>query len=535
MAKLIFEDSKGIREVSLKGSTSVGRSPTNRVQIPDRLVSKEHCLILADQNGNYRIKDLDSRNGTFVNKKRIQGEAALHNGDEISLGSTRCMFQLDMAGSQVALDDERCQIMVFDQIYLNALQRNSFLPEKEITDEKALRANYEKLRIAHELQRDIGLELDLTVIFNIILARTFEVLECDQAVILTADSTGDMTVKAFKTRTQKDRVVVSSTVIGQVQTDKVGIISTDALADERFQDALSIVSRNVRSSMAVPILHEQELLGIMIIESSAAIMAYTKKDLILFNNIALQTANLIKMAEMAKKIETDAATRERFQRLLSPDLAEMVVSGELKVEKGGEERIATTLFADIRGFTSLCEKMEASEVLIFLNEFFEMMVDIAFSHEGTVDKFVGDMIMVIWGAPVTHSDDPCRAVHAALDMQAALDRYNAARVQPINIGIGINTDRLVAGYIGSTRTMSYSVIGDAVNVAARLCSAAGPGQILLSENTYRQTHEHFDAIELDPIKVKGKSMPLKVFGVLGSKRDPVGAIDGMKYPRTKAI
>ncbi|MGO9314283.1 MAG: FHA domain-containing protein, partial [Syntrophobacteraceae bacterium] len=306
MAKLIIRDGNGIREVTLDEANSVGRSPSNQIQISDQLVSKQHCLIFADQSGNYSIKDLGSRNGTFVNKKRIRNDTALQNGDEISLGTTSCMFQLDTVGSLVALDDERCQIIVFDQIYLDALKRSRFLPEKEITDEKALRIDYEKLRIAHELQRDIGLELDLTRIFNRILARTFEVLECDQAVILTADQTGNMTVKAFKTRTQKDRVVVSSTMIRRVQEDKVGIISTDALADERFQEAVSIVSRNVRSSMAVPILHEQELLGIMIIESSAAIMAYTKKDLLLFNNIALQTANLIKMAEMAKKIETDA-------------------------------------------------------------------------------------------------------------------------------------------------------------------------------------------------------------------------------------
>ncbi|MGA2228888.1 MAG: FHA domain-containing protein, partial [Syntrophobacteraceae bacterium] len=311
MAKLIIKESNGIREVTLEKLNSVGRSPANQIQLADPLVSKQHCLIFADHNDNYSVKDLGSRNGTFVNKKRIQGDISLQNGDEISLGTTSCMFQLGMASNLVTLDDERCQIIVFDQIYLKSLQRSRFLPEKEISDEKALRADYEKLRIAQELQRDIGLELSLTRIFNRILARTFEVLVCDQAVILMADAKGDMSVEAFKTRTPKDRVVVSSTLIRRVQENKVGIISADALADERFQDAVSIVSQKVRSSMAVPILYEEELLGIMVIESSAAIMEYTRKDLLLFNNIALQTANLIKMAEMAKKIETDAATRER--------------------------------------------------------------------------------------------------------------------------------------------------------------------------------------------------------------------------------
>ena len=271
--------------------------------------------------------------------------------------------------------------------------------------------------------------------------------------------------------------------------------------------------------MSVPILYEDELMGIMIIESSATIMAYSQKDLLLFSNIAHQTANLIKMSEMAKKIEADAVTRERFQRLLSPDLAEMVVSGKLKVEKGGEDRVATTLFADIRGFTSMCENMEAAEVLNMLNEFFEVMVEIAFDYEGTVDKFVGDMIMLVWGAPVSHPDDPIRAVRAALEMQAALERYNLESKREIRIGIGINTDQLVAGYIGSTRTMSYSVIGDAVNIASRLCSAAGPGQIFISENTYRHVQKYFDIEELNAVRVKGKSKPVKVYGVLQVRED----------------
>jgi len=517
MAKLIIHGGEGIREVTLDGSISVGRSPNNRIQIPDALVSKMHCVIDVDQHGRYSVKDLGSLNGTYVNNQCIQGEVALENGDEIMLGGTSCIFLSDEMPSLVTLDDEPGGIMGYDQIYANISQESRFLPEKEIDDEKVLRADYEKLRVVIELQREIGLELNLKRIFNRILAHTFEVLECDQAVILMADASGDMAIEAYKTRTKKDTLVVSSTVVNRVQTDRVGIISADALADERFKDALSIVSRRVRSSMSVPILHKEELLGIMIIESSAAVMAYSEKDLLLFSNIAHGTANLIKMVEMAKKIEADAATRERFQRLLSPNLAEMVVSGALKVEKGGENRFATTLFADIRGFTSMCENMEAAEVLHLLNEFFETMVEIAFAYEGTVDKFVGDMIMVVWGAPLTHPDDPIRAVKAALDMQSAMDRYNKTGRREIHIGIGMNTDELVAGYIGSTRTMGYSVVGDAVNIAARLCSAAGPGQILISETTYREVHEYVDVVQFDPIRVKGKSKPINVYGVIGSK------------------
>jgi adenylate cyclase len=156
-----------------------------------------------------------------------------------------------------------------------------------------------------------------------------------------------------------------------------------------------------------------------------------------------------------------------------------------------------------------------------LNEYFEVMVEIAFKHEGTVDKFVGDEIMVLWGAPVIHADDPCRAVRAALDMQAALVEFNHTRQAegspPIQIGIGINTGELVAGYIGSTRTMSYSVIGDSVNTAARLCSAAKTGQVIISESTYEHVKGEFDFDALDAIKAKGKSKPIPIYNATGVK------------------
>ncbi|MCP4568535.1 MAG: GAF domain-containing protein [FCB group bacterium] len=286
--------------------------------------------------------------------------------------------------------------------------------------------------------------------------------------------------------------------------------------------AQSMILQGVRSSMAVPILHQEDLLGIMVIDSSMAVNAYTEKDLDLLTNIANQTAQFIKISRMAEKIEKDVATRERFQKLLSPDLAELVVSGHLKVEKGGESRAATVLFADIRGFTSLSETISPSEVLQLLNEYYEVIVDVVFSYEGTVDKFIGDEVMVIWGAPVTHDDDPIRAVRTALAIQKAVVDFNKYRAgqgkHQIQIGIGINTGNLVAGYIGSTKTMNYSVIGDTVNTASRLCSCAKKGQVIISENTYRFVQKYFNIAKYKLIKVKGKSKPIRVYNVLSARK-----------------
>jgi len=524
MAKLVIFGADGRREVELVEHNTVGRLPQNRIQVLDRIVSKEHCVVYLDRSQGYVFKDLGSLNGSYVNKQRISGEIKLHDGDEIVLGNTRCMFISEDAGATVAqqmvdVSEAALQSHIRSKI---APVTDRFLPEKEVTDDRSLRDDYEKLRMTYELQRDIGIELNLDTLLEKILTHTFEFLNCDRGVILMSDERGELKPRAFKMKKPEDKLVISSTLVSQVQKEKAGILSSDAQMDTRFKEAKSIIMQGIRSSMAVPILHIEELLGIMLIDSSVAVNAYSEKDLHLLSNIANQAAQFIKNLDMAKKIETDATTRERFQRLLSPDLAEMVVSGELNVEKGGENRVATVLFADIRGFTSMSEHMVAADVLQMLNEYFEVMVEIAFKHEGTVDKFVGDEIMLLWGAPVHHQDDASRAVSAAIDMQTALIEFNKMRVAegqpPIQIGIGVNTGDLVAGYIGSSRTMSYSVIGDTVNTASRLCSAAKPGEVIVSENTYDLVKDEFKVKTLEPIKVKGKSKALQVYNVLGHKQ-----------------
>lgn len=223
----------------------------------------------------------------------------------------------------------------------------------------------------------------------------------------------------------------------------------------------------------------------------------------------------------AEKMEHDAATRERFRRLLSPDLAELVVNGTLSVEKGGESRMATVMFVDIRGFTALSADNEASAILQMLNDYYEILVDVVFRHEGTIDKFIGDGMMVIWGAPLTHGDDPQRAVRAALEIQKEMEKFNFDRVarnsEPIEVGVGINTGPVVAGYLGSSRTMSYSVIGDTVNMASRLCDAARRGEIIISEYTEFIVHAEFETKARKPLVTKGKVHAVKAFSVLREK------------------
>lgn len=225
----------------------------------------------------------------------------------------------------------------------------------------------------------------------------------------------------------------------------------------------------------------------------------------------------------------DISREKRLRNTMSRYMSKAVVdqlleSGDAALAGVGRE--VSVLFSDIRGFTSRSETMPAEDIVQMLNAYFERMVEIVFEYEGTLDKFVGDEIMALFGAPVSHPDDPIRAVRAALAMLDDLRDFNAGReaqgLTTFEIGIGLNSGDVVAGYIGSSKAMQYTVIGAPVNLAARLCSAARGMQVLISETTWNSVREHFDVQELEPIKPKGIALPIRVFEVLRDRHKPTG-------------
>jgi adenylate cyclase len=291
--------------------------------------------------------------------------------------------------------------------------------------------------------------------------------------------------------------------------------------DSRFSGAHSIIMQGIRSTMTVPLIHHDELLGIMHMDSMIATNAFVEKDLQIFGGIASQAAVAIHNSNLARTIEHEAKTRAQFQRLLSPNLVDQVVQGKLQLEKGGALSEITLLFSDIRGFTSMSESRAPQDIVRMLNEYFELMVDVIFKYEGTLDKFVGDEIIALFGAPVAVPQAELKAVQCALEMLKVLSEFNRTRasegLNEIKIGIGINTGTVVTGAIGSSRALQYTAIGDAVNTTSRLCSVAQPGQIILSEATYRKVQAEVAAIPLPPVRVKGKTDELRVYNAVGMR------------------
>jgi class 3 adenylate cyclase/tetratricopeptide (TPR) repeat protein len=192
----------------------------------------------------------------------------------------------------------------------------------------------------------------------------------------------------------------------------------------------------------------------------------------------------------------------------------------------GERRLATILFADITGFTALSEQLDPEQVRGLMNACFDQLVPVVHKYGGTIDKFIGDEIMALFGVPVAHEDDPARALRAACEMSDALAAFNAANQTSLGMHTGVNTGLVVAGSIGSQGRQEYTVMGDAVNLAARLADTAPDGEIWLGPETRRYTAPLFRLEATGPVRVKGKSEPVQAYKFLGERARP-GSVRGL--------
>jgi adenylate cyclase len=580
MARLFLSTPDGQRTVELRAKNSLGRHPDNSIQLLDKIVSKEHCLIEL-RGTQFVLRDLGSLNGTYVNGQRVNGEILLTEGAELAMGQTSARFEgsgdlpqpsvssggwdhptaamvpggagqrLPGAGFQatpvvgappgiglgaghvapaVGPSSSSRRIGMKTRVDLNDQVRSigtqidatqkGFLPYDQLkNDQTQLAADYERLRMSHELAREIALERDLEGLLDKILETIFRFVRADRGVILLQGKEGLAPAASYR-RDGTDRPIpVSSTIMNHVVKERATVLTHDAAMDFAASKGKSMILNNISSAIVAPLLHDDDILGVLWLDSES-LAQFQQKDLEIVTAIANQAAMFIEINILGKKIEQEVVTRERFSRLLSPNVAEKVISGELEVKKGGRLVDSCTVFnSDIRGFTSMSEKVSPEEMVEMLNEYFERMVETIFKFEGTLDKFMGDGIMALWGAPVVHPDDAIRSVECALEQVEVLEQFNKEREAEgkgrLEVGFGIHTGPLVAGYIGSSKALSYTVIGDTANTSARLCGAAKPGQIVVSEPTLENLRGKFTYEELPPASLKNKEKPFRCFNVTG--------------------
>jgi adenylate cyclase len=508
----------------------VGRAVTSDIPIFDPTISRRHAELRLVK-GAVAVRDLGSSNGTFINGTRVT-EGTIEPNDSVTFG--KVVFQLKSMDSplrpitssspsaggtivkQVSMSGGVPAVIVGQAVETPAQDGAGQL---KVGGASHTERQAKKLSLLLEVSQKLSGELDLDKLLGRVVGTTFDVMNVDRVSVHLCTETGDLVPRVSKSRLgDASAQLVPRSIARKAVEERVAILTDNAVADDRFKGGQSIMLQSVRSAMCIPLMAgAEQVLGILYVDNLTATNSFVDEDLqflIAFGGLA---AIAIKNSRFAEQIQREAMVRSNFERYFAPNVAAEIAQQQGMVKLGGDKRAVTILFSDIRGFTTMSEHMSPDSIASLLSDYFTEMVDIIFAHGGTLDKFMGDAIMALWGAPIPHEDDPDRAVQAAIAMQRAIAALNAkwsALGRPnISVGVGINYGETFAGNIGSHLRLEYTVIGDAVNVASRLCSNAHGGEILISDPLYQVLKQKPEVNARAPLSVKNRAQAVPVWSV----------------------
>lgn len=552
----------------ISGNTyTIGRAKENDIILNDRRVSRRHAHVFSDGTG-FKVVDGYYENGVLqrsVNHLYVNGspelEKLLLSGETVTIGeSTLEMAMIETvktvsspslqpmrsqptthelptvsapASGGVKYDDQplghtQVQISLNDIIGKSANQstETNFATPEEIKD---LRRKAQILEMLYEMSKTLGTVFDLEEIFAKATDLIFRGTPAERVVALLADETVDGKILdyslfpiAVKGRDEKledlsGKLSISRTITQKVMREKCALLSQDATTDKELMGAESIVSQGVRSTICAPLVTESNVHGVVYADRFDPFSSFSQNDLELISAVAAQTAVTVETIKAHKRLAREEVARANYSRFMPEYVVKQLLENPDSFKLGGINQVITVLFADIRGFTTFSEKESPEKVVGLLNRYFSAMSEIIFAHGGTLDKYIGDGLMALFGAPSATPDDATNALKTAVTMQKRIQQLNlelrAEGYNPVKVGIGLHTGEATVGYIGSEQRSEYTAIGDTVNIAARLESNAKPGQILVSETTAKFGGDNFTFTALEPLNVKNRVEPVSLFEV----------------------
>ncbi|NJL02116.1 MAG: GAF domain-containing protein [Spirulinaceae cyanobacterium SM2_1_0] len=385
----------------------------------------------------------------------------------------------------------------------------------------------DKLKILLEVSKELSSPEEPERLLEKILDLLMVIMNVDRAAILMVDeATGRLERQAVRSRTgmSVNYQFYSTRIVNYVRRHGNAVLTDDAAIDHRFEGSDSILVQAIRASMCVPLQPREETIGVLYVDNLSRSKVFSEEDLEFLTALANQAAIAIENARLSIKMQAEAVWRDKLERFFPENVSRKLREGNLDII----DTEVTALFADISDFTEMSATMEPRQVIEMLNDYFNVMVEeIVFSLEGTLEKYIGDALLAIWGAPYPREDDADRAVRAAIEMQWAVQRLNRdwqqQQRQPIAVHIGLNSGQVAAGNIGSKRLIQYAAIGDTTNVASRICNVANGGEIVLSQSTLgRLQNRELPLIQLPPAQVKGKAEPLQLYRLDWREAKPLG-------------
>jgi adenylate cyclase len=544
MAHLQIQDAAGRRwqhALAPQGQCTIGRATDNNVALDDPRASRYHAHVVSRDGGYFLLNGVvidsvlrRSANGVTVNGRPCD-ERRLADGDQVRIGASLIQFfepesarPAGLRYSDAALGGTQIAVPAHS-VLLDAppaAARNQGADAELLT----LRRKADILAMLYELTRTFNSVFDLTTLFDKATDIIFRVTPADRVVALIGDAplgAADCAkLKPAGTRTRLNRaddpsgsVTISRTILNKVLGERVALLSQDAAADAQLAHANSIVSQGVRSTICAPLLTESGVHGVIYADRLDPAAVFTRDDLEFISALASQTAVAVESARAHERLAREEVARANYSRFLPEYVVTQMLESPESFKLGGTNQTVTVLFADVRGFTRLSEHAPPERVVQLLNRYFTAMTEIIFAHGGTLDKFIGDGLMALFGAPKVTPRDAANAVAAAVAMQRQMVALNAelreAGLSEIGVGVGLHTGEATVGYIGSERRSEYTAIGDTVNLASRLEAKASGGQILVSAAAADAAlaHAQFALRRQPPVTVKNRVQPVEIFEV----------------------
>lgn len=520
------------------GETTVGRQRGNAIVVADPKVSRSQFSIIIAGN-TAMLLNHSKTHGTFVNGMRVDENIQLDDRDQIKIGDTMLTFYLSDPGTALDPDDggegfpgeneegsDHISVNEPDDkssedFFAVADPKASSMEQlaDETTDAVRLKRIYEQMVLIQEIGQQLVAELSLSDLFSLILKKVFTLLRVDTGAVLLFDPVHKRVVPVAVHNREgvapTSELKVSRSMVQFAVRNRVGVLSADTQSDERFHEQMSIIARGIRSALCVPMIFQDDILGVIYIDNVITDYAFSKDDLTLLSIVANQAAIAVRNAKLCEQIVTEETKRANLSRFLTPQLVERIAREDIEVGLGGKQVKAAILFSDIRGFTSLSEAMPPTAVVAMLNAYFSEMTEIIFQYLGTLDKYVGDAIIAAFGSPVLDDHACMNALRCAAIMQDRIPHLNL-QGHSLQVGIGLHYGEVIHGNVGSERIMQYTVIGDTVNTASRLCSQAKGGQIIMSPAFYENLGTEVEVEALEAVKLKGKAEPMPLFAFTGT-------------------
>ena len=510
-----------------KPEITIGRDVQNDLILEDPRVSRRHALVRQGPQG-VTILDQKSGNGTVVNDRRVT-EAVLANGDTVKMGDCALTFVTEEA-TEIEPQPEKMREVLkkMPEELITASSIMDFSASQEIPP-IVMRHELEKkeriLALFYDLSRKLSSVFSIEEIYDKVFEILLQVTPASRGFIFRKDEQGEFQEIASRTREAGEAdqpLPISKTIFEKVARERVSVLLEDSRANSQALPSHSILFNQIQSVMAAPILGRRGLLGIIYADRHDVIETFSSDDLDLLNAVAVQTGIAIDTVTTYERLQREAQARSNYERFLPQQIVDDILRSPEKVKLGGVRQVVTAFFADIRSFTTLSEDSKPEIIVNILNRYFTLASEVIFRHGGTLDKYIGDGLLALFGAPYVGERDAIKAVRAAIDLQRDLIEFNEEMAEmqlpPISVGIGINTGPAIVGYIGSENRLDYTAIGDTINTAARLESIAKPGQIVVSESTMQAIDESFTLKPLDQVKLKGKSENLRIAEVVWQKK-----------------